>query len=384
MKLNKRLITGIGGGILAVVVIILITAASAKKKEAAKHETEKKLAHQQSPRPVRFEKVKAQPRSKQRHFPGLVNASEETALSFRVGGPLTEVNVKLGEPVKEGDLLMQIDPRDYKDRIQSLEAQLSGTVALLENAKQDYQRISGLFEEKVVPQSDFDRAKSRLDSSESSVKNVNAQLQIARHALEDTSLRAPYDGTVTEQKVENHEMIKSGDVVLRYHDIQTLEIVVNIPENEVANAPMHTDGIRVLVSFPALRGETFAARLKEWSTRADALTRTYAATFEMTAPAGGRILPGMTANVDFSKTNDQAIVLTVPVSALVSGPQGGSSVWIYDAEKGDAELRSVVPGELNGTARVVIAEGLSEGELVVVTGSRLIHDNLPLKTVSAR
>jgi hypothetical protein len=59
MKLNKRLITGIGGGILAVVVIILITAASAKKKEAAKHETEKKLAHQQSPRPVRFEKVKA-------------------------------------------------------------------------------------------------------------------------------------------------------------------------------------------------------------------------------------------------------------------------------------------------------------------------------------
>jgi membrane fusion protein, multidrug efflux system len=382
MKLNKRLITGIGGGVLAIVVIVIVSAAGAKKKEAAKHEVEKKMAHEQSPRPVRFEKVTAQARGKQRSFPGIVKASEETALSFRVGGPLTEVNVNLGEPVKKGDLLMQIDPRDYEDRIQSLEAQLSGSVALSENAKQDYVRVSDLFNEKVVPQSDFDRAQSRLDASEASVKNVNAQLQIARHALEDTSLRAPYDGTVTEQNVENHEMIKSGMVVLRYHDIQTLEIVVNIPENEMANVPMNTEGIRVQVSFPALHGKIFKADLKEWSTRADALTRTYAVTFELKAPPGGFILPGMTANVNFSTAADQASVLTVPVSALVSDTKGGSSVWIYDQANGEAELRSVVAGELNGTSRVVITEGLTEGELVVITGSRLIHGDLPLKTAS--
>jgi RND family efflux transporter MFP subunit len=384
MKLNKKLITGIGGGILAVAVIVLVSAAGAKKKEAAKHENEAKMDFKNAPRPVRFERVKAQPLNKERSFPGIVKASEETALSFRVGGPLTEVNVMLGEPVKEGDLLMQIDPRDFEDRIAALEAQLAGAAAIQQNAQQDYKRISGLFEEKVVPQSDYDRAKSGLDAADASVKSIKAQLQIARHALDDTSLRAPYNGTVTEQLVENHEMVKSGSVVLRYHSIQTLEIIANIPENEVANTPAMKEGLNVRVSFPSLRGKSYDARLKEWSTEADPLTRTYASTFALQAPDDAFILPGMTANVDLDPNRDQALAITVPVSALVSDEQGGSSVWVYDEEKGAAELRNVMIGGLDGSSRVVVREGLSEGDRVVVTGSRLLHDLVPLKTAAVR
>jgi RND family efflux transporter MFP subunit len=286
--------------------------------------------------------------------------------------------------VKKGDLLMQIDPRDFADRIQSIEAQLVGAVAVRDNAEQNYKRMARLFEEKVVPQSDYDRAKSAIDSSEAAVKNLNAQLQMARHALEDTSLRAPYDGTVSAQMVENHEMISPGRVVMHYHNIQTLEIVVNVPENEAANTPLQTEKMVANVSFPALPGKRYEARLKEWSTVANSMTRTYAATFVLTAPNGGRIMPGMTAHIDFSKAADETMVLTVPLSALVSDPAGGSSLWIYDDEGGAAELRPVVTGELNGASRIVITEGLSDGELVVVTGSRLIYGSLPLRTASAR
>ena len=102
MKLNKKIITGIGGGVLAVIVIALISAAGAKKKEAAKHEIEARMAHNESPRPVRFEKLKTSVVEKQRSFPGIVKASEVTALSFRVGGPLTEVHVKLGDARRTG------------------------------------------------------------------------------------------------------------------------------------------------------------------------------------------------------------------------------------------------------------------------------------------
>uniref|UniRef100_UPI00356378EF efflux RND transporter periplasmic adaptor subunit n=1 Tax=Pontiella sp. TaxID=2837462 RepID=UPI00356378EF len=264
------------------------------------------------------------------------------------------------------------------------EAQLSGAMAMQQNAQQDYKRISGLFEQKVVPQSDYDRAKSGLDAAEASVKSINAQLQMARHALDDTSLRAPYDGTVTEQLVENHEMVKSGNVVLRYHNIQTLEIVANIPENEVASSAAMKEGMQVLVSFPSLRGKSYEARLKEWSTKADPLTRTYASTFVLPAPEDALVLPGMTANVDVAPNRDQSLVITVPVSALVSDEQGGSSVWVYDEGKGSAALRSVVVGGLVGSSRVVVLKGLSEGDRVVVTGSRLLHDRLPLKTAAIR
>ncbi|MDF7798881.1 efflux RND transporter periplasmic adaptor subunit [Pontiellaceae bacterium B1224] len=383
MKLNKKLITGICGGVLAIAVIVLISAAGARKKEAAKHVSAAKLAQNSAPRSVRFEEVKAQPRSKPRSFPGTVKASEESALSFRVGGPLTEVNVVLGEPVKKGDLLMQIDPRDYQDRIQSLEAQLAGARALQENAKQDYKRISELFEEKVVPQSDYDRAKSMLDSSTAAVKGLDVQLQMARHALEDTSLRAPYDGTVTEQMVENHEMITSGDVVLQYHNIQTLELIVNIPENEIAATPRGSD-VKVQVKFPSIANETFEAELKEWSTQADPLTRTYEVTFVMEAPEKYSVLPGMTATVIFPDSRSEQTVFTVPVSALVADASGGSSVWLYNKNGDTAELRSVMVGELSGTSRVVISEGISEGDLVVVTGSRLIHGEQPLKSAAIR
>ncbi|MDF7809279.1 efflux RND transporter periplasmic adaptor subunit [Pontiellaceae bacterium B12219] len=381
MKLNKKLITGIFGGILALVVIVLISAAGARKKEKSKHVSAAKLEQNSAPRAVRFEEVKAQPRNKPRRFPGTVKASEETALSFRVGGPLTEVNVVLGEPVKKGDLLMQIDPRDFQDRIQSLEAELAGAVALQENAKQDYKRVAGLFEQKVVPQSDYDRAKSVLDSSTARVNGLDAQLLIARHALEDTSLRAPYDGTVTKQLVENHEMIKAGEVVLHYHNIQTLEITVQIPENEIATTPRRAN-VAVQVYFPSIQKQSFQAFLKEWSTEADPLTRTYELTFAMEAPENYSVLPGMTAQVVFPDSRNEEAVFTVPVSALVADASGGSSVWIYDKSKNTAALRTVMVGELNGASRVVIEEGLSEGDLVVVTGSRLIHDKLPLKSVA--
>lgn len=383
MKLNKKLVTGIGGGVLLIVVIAAVSMAAGKRKEAGRHAVKVKMGHENTPRPIRFERVKAEALTRDRSYPGFVKASEETALSFRVGGPLTEMNVVLGEPVEKGDVLMQIDPRDFEDRILSLEAQMAGVAAQQENAQQDFKRVSQLFEEKVVPQADYDRAKSALDSADAQVKSIGAQLQIARHALEDTTLRAPYSGTVTARLVENHEMIQPGVVVLHYHAIDKIEIVVNVPENEAANAPVETDRIFAHVTFPALPGQEFKAGLKEWSTRANPMTRTYAATFVMPAPEANRILPGMTATLSFRGTFDRARAISIPVAALTSGAADTSSVWIYDETAGTVSERRVVTGRLSGDSRVVVTDGLEEGECVVVAGSRFLHDGVAVKAVSA-
>ncbi|QBG48839.1 efflux RND transporter periplasmic adaptor subunit [Verrucomicrobia bacterium S94] len=382
MKLNKKLITGIGGGVLALVVIALIAASAVRRREVARHNDEVKMQHQNTARPVRCEQVKAVLQPRIRSYPGVVKATEEASLSFRVGGPLTQVNVVLGEPVKKGTLLMQIDPRDFEDRILSLEAQLEGKEASAENARQDYRRVAELFKEKVVPQADYDRAKSVMDSAEAAVKDLKAQLRIARHALQDTALLAPYDGTVTEQRVENYEMISPGQVVLHYHAIDQLEINVHVPENEVVHVPMDAKELFAYVTFPALPGREFKAGLKEWSTRADPMTRTYAATFEMKAPESGRILPGMTATVTFRESSEQSRAITLPVSAVASSADGVSVVWIYDEDTGTVRQREVQVGELNGTSRVVITDGLREGELAVVSGSRFLHEGCPVRVVN--
>ncbi len=382
MKLNKRLITGLIGGVLVLAVAGVLISGAAKKR-AAQAEADTKIALQNSPRPVKTERVQALTADKRRSYPGIVKAADESALSFRVGGPLVQVKVTQGEPVKKGDLLMQIDPRDFEDRIQSLEAQLAGAAALQNKAQQDYARISKLFKEKVVPQSDFDSSTSTQDAAIASVKTLNAQLQIARHALEDTSLLAPYDGTVSEQLVENHEMIRSGDVVLRFHSIQALEVTVSVPENEIVGFSLNEDTV-ARVSFPSIPGKEFDARLTEWSSSADPLTRTYGVTFEFFAPAGFRILPGMSATVSWNTPSCPSSAVTIPASALSVRADGSSLVWVYGESGNCAEPRRVTEGKLTGASRVIITDGLVEGERVVVSGSRLIHENLPLKTAAIR
>jgi RND family efflux transporter MFP subunit len=381
--MNKKIISGIGGGIIALVTVVVLSVSGAKKQNAEKLETERILAQKNEPRPVRFEAVNAVPLKQEHSYPGTVKASEESALSFRIGGPLIEVNVLEGRPVKKGDLLMQIDPRDFQDRIQSLEAQLAGATALLQNAHQDYDRIARLFEQKVVPQSDMDSALSARDAADATGKNLKAELQIARHALEDTSLIAPYDGTVSSQLVENHEMINAGQVVLQYQNIQTLEVRVSVPENEIVTRPMNGNQT-ALVSFPSLPEKAFTARLKEWSSRADPMTRTYAVTFEFQCPEHLRILPGMSARIAWTDNADTQTVLTVPSSALSTDNDGSSMLWVYNEQNGNAEMRAVSIGAQSGASQVVITEGVNEGELIVVSGSRLIHEDLALSSVAAR
>lgn len=376
MELNKRLVTGIGGGVVVLAVAGILISGAAKKR-AARAVADSKIAAQNSPRPVRTERVQVLSADKMRSYPGVVKASDESALSFRVGGPLVTVNVKQGAPVQKGDLLMQIDPRDFEDNIQTMEARLAGAVAGRLKARQDFQRIADLFAEKVVPQSDLDAATSARDAADASVKSCEAGLQIARHALADTAIRAPYDGTVTAQLVENHEMVESGQVVMRYHNIQLLEVTVSIPENEMISRAVG-EGTPVEITLAAAAGRTFDGRLKEWSTEADPLTRTYAITFEFDAPADLKILPGMTADISWHSPRRDS-VLTVPVSALSPQADGSSFVWVCRESGMPAEVRPVTVGELVGSSRVVIKDGVSEGEQVVVLGGRLIHENLAVE-----
>lgn len=377
MKLNKQLITGIGGGVVLLVVVIVIAGSRAKKSANLQYVMETKLAKQQAPRPVQFERVQARATEKTRSYPGIVQASDESALSFRVGGPLTEVTVELGKPVKKGDLLMQIDPRDFKDRVLALEAQLAGASAQYRNAQQDYVRMAKLFNQQVVPQSDYDHAANAQAAAEAGVKTLTAQLAMARHALADTSLRAPYDGTVTAQLAENNEMVESGNVVLHYHNIQVLEVTVSVPENEVITRSM--DHAKATVSFSALGDKPFEARLKEWSSAADPMTRTYAVTFEFNAPAAYKVLPGMSANIQWVSAGSEEPVFTLPVSAILRQPDGSSAVWVLDEATDHPVKRAVTVGPLVGSSRVIISAGVTKGEQVVVAGSRLIHEALLLK-----
>jgi len=334
------------------------------------------------PRPVTLEKVSLTTSVKDRSFPGVVNAVDKTQLSFRIHGPLIEVNVKPGDAVKKGQVLMQVDPRDFQDRIAVLEAQLARTSAQYRKAAQDFKRATGLFAERVIPPADFDAAESVHDAAAAAVKDLEAQLQTARHQLDDTSLLAPYDGIITEQRVENHEMIAAGQVVLGMHDISRLEIEVEVPENEIAKHQLrNSESARI--QFPSVRDREYPASLKEWNTSADPVTRTYTVVFVMEAPPDASIFPGMTAQAKWASESSPVPMAAVPARAIVADTQGRSFVWVFDPQSSRAQKRLVETGTLINSHQAQILTGIESGELIVGEGAGFITENMELRPLNS-
>lgn len=329
-----------------------------------------------NPRPVAVEVLGGTDRSFGRRYPGVVKADQEAFLAFRVGGPITSLEVQLGDLVSKGQKLAQIDPRDFNDQIKVLEAELSGAMASLENAEKNYNRYRSLLDERVVAQADYDQMKKNVTMARATVQNVSAQLSIARHRLSDTTLKAPFDGIVSVRKVENHEMVSPGQVVMGLLDIATLRVSANVPEGALARGGL-SEGAEVEISFPSMDDFTVKGILKEWSSSPDSATKTYSVTFVFPAPKDINVLPGMTAEVLWFKgAESKPSELTVPLGAVVSDSAGGSSVWVYDPKKGVVRSKTVSLGKLQGDDRLAVIDGLEPGEHVVVAGADFLTEGM--------
>ncbi len=313
-------------------------------------------------------------------YPGEIRANRETELSFRVGGPLTAILKKPGDTVRKGEILMQLDRRDYLDNIRVLEAELAGARARAKKSAADFKRAKELLKQDVIAQADYDLARSSSLSADATVQNIRAQLALARHSLEDASLRAPYGGTVTAQLVENHEMISAGRPVMRMHDMSSLEIDSNVPENDIGRF-MLSKGMKAKLRLPSLGNRFFDAELREWSTEADKATRTYKLTFALPAPAEGGILPGMTAEVVVSELKPAEPVTTVPLSVLAADREGNSIVWIYDEATQTVEPRTIETGTMYDDDNIVVTGELEGDDLIVTEGMHSLAAGMKVEAV---
>jgi RND family efflux transporter MFP subunit len=337
----------------------------------------------QASQPVVLERVVSTNITKDKKYPGTVRASRTANLAFRVAGPLVRVDIKPGDAVKKGQILMQIDPQDYEDRIRVLKAQKAGAVSQLQTAALDYARIQTLFEKKVVPEVDYDHARNGVNTLKASVDAVEAQLVIARHQLAYTTLRAPFDAIITARFIDNYEMVQPGRPVAGLHDIDTLEVEIKVSENEILRQSPRR-GAMAFVAFPARPDTRFKMLLNEFNTSADPVTRTYSMVFNMLAPDVFTVLPGMTADVFWSAGEGEKSGITVPSKAIVTNTSGDSSVWVFDDATSTAQMKKVEVGGLNGSSRILIKAGLIPGERIVVEGVDFIRSNMRLNAVQTR
>jgi RND family efflux transporter MFP subunit len=331
-------------------------------------------------RPVRAVQVSDMGGLQRRGFPGRAQATQEIDLAFRVGGPLITRPVNVGDAVEEGDVVARIDPRDFEVNLRNSQAQLAEAQAALERAESDFRRQRSIFKQDpgATSQTAVDRAREARDRAAANVDSLEASVTTAQDQLDDTHLRAPFEGTVVATYVENFQNVRQKQPIVRILDTSHIEMVVNIPENMISMASLVET---VLLQFDAFPGREFEGRIKEIGREATQTTRTFPVTLIMEQPEDIKILPGMagTARVGKSELSDEELRrgLGVPVSAVFTPDTGTSSfVWVIEPTEGDLgvlERRAVQTGEMTRLG-VLVTEGLSAGELVVTAGVHSVRE----------
>ena len=376
-------------------------------------------------RPVKAEKLSSLPSIKTRSFPGVVEPAKESKLAFRVGGPLISFDVNIGQKVKKGDVLAQIDPRDYQVRILRikaalaeatvtlstmrkgarsedialLESQLTAARAQLHEAELNYQRFQALHDQKAAAGSAFDRAKTAYDVAKSGVmaaeqslekakkgarpeeiegmeariKGLEADLMASKNALEDTKLKAPFDGVVNKKFVENFESVNPGQNIVSIFDFRQVEITISVPEELL----IHKDAVvKYYCKLPSQPDRVFDAQFKEIGLNTTDSTQSYPLTVIMTLPDIMAVRPGMAADVfvDMKMNGNEKKGFLIPLSAVFSDASGEPSVWRIDPDTMRVQKTAVKQGDLYGDL-IRIESALGEGDLIVTAGARFLRED---------
>ena len=304
-------------------------------------------------------------------YSGTIAAAQRSDMGFEVPGRVIEYLVSSGEAVAEGQVLARLDPVDFQ-------AELDKALANRNAAEADFRRYDQAFRDNAVTQQDLDLAKRNLDVSE-------ASLRTARKALSDTELKAPFDGVVAQKLVNDFANVQAKEPILVLEDDSSLEIDVNIPEQDWArakpNIPLEERSrrSRPRVAIPAIEDRRFPATLKELDTTADPVTRTYQVTFAFEKPDDVIVRPGMTGSVILSVpqdivAEDLSSAQILPSAAVRSDDEGNAFVWIVGDDM-RVSKQPISVGELTGDYIRVLG-GIEPGSSVAASGVHNLREGM--------
>ena len=347
---------------LLLVPLLLATAAvtSCKKQEVVEVEP--------PPRPIKIFRLEGNLGDTRPDYPGRIKAVKVVELAFEVEGRIIDWNVEEGQRVKEGQILSRLDPRDYQ-------AQVEAARARLRLAEAEYRRESKLFASGSGTQRDLDVATRSRDVS-------RAELRISQKALEDTKLRAIFDGVIARKLVTDFRNVAAREPVLLLQDESVMEVVVDVPERDLAGTRRKVtldefnERAKPMVELSALPGRQFPVELTELATAADPNTRTFRATFSMAKPEDIGVLAGMTARLvltGLQTTGPEDFLL--PVGAVVADSEAEPFVWRVDEESMTVSKQPVAAGAVSGD-RIVIESGLEGGEAVAMSGVHMLTEGM--------
>jgi len=328
-------------------------------------------------RPVRYQEVIIGGSGRLRVFSGTAKAGTESRLSFKVSGTVKDINVKVGDVVKRGQLMALIDATDYSIKVKEAEAGLKESESQEINAKNNYDRAKSLYETNSIAKSELDAARAQFESTRANVDRMRSTLQLAKLQLSYTRLLAPFDGMIANVPAEENENVNAGNTIVTISSEGDTKVEISVPGMIISQIK---EGTKVEVSFSSIRGELFKGLVSEVGVSTGGFSTTYPVTVNLVTQ-DDRVRPGMAAEVQFNFNVDESVNKILVPAHVVGEDAEGNYVFTLLPDSGDiahTHKQRVIVGNLTGTG-LEIQSGLVDGDLIVTAGISRIQDGQKVK-----
>ena len=292
---------------------------------------------------------------------GVVEAVQQSVIAAQVAGQITQLTVKAGDRVRQGQLLIRIDSQAAAQQASASQAQVAAAAAQLEVARKELERQQQLFRKNYLSQAALDQAEAQFKATEAAVRGSKAQAGVASTQTGFYTLSAPYSGTVASVSAEVGEMALPGKTLLTIYDPGEMRVVASLPQSRVAQLAKPTPVRIELPAMPEASRWLPAATVSVLPT-ADAGSQSVPVRLGLPRTADA-LTPGMFARAHFPLASGQPARLLIPQRAVLRRSEL-TAVYVVTA-KDQAQLRQVRLGRPQGDDIEVLA-GLAAGENVAL------------------
>ena len=314
----------------------------------------------------------------QRLIAGIVKPVDSTALSFESGGRIAKLYVDLGDKIRTGDIIAELDAKPFKLKADAAQANLAKAKAVFQDRRQEYERQKKLFKGNWVSQAKVDAVLAAFDAAKSGVKAASSQLDLAKRDLEMAVIRAPFDGAISSKSANAFQEVSAGQTIVQLSGETELEIVTTVPPSLVNKLKL---GDRMRVSFPSLPGSTVEAEIREIGSRAQE-ANSFPVKLRLPAPVDG-LHAGMSAEIAFAfaSTASTRTAFMAPLSAILAGDAQEHYVFVYDAESSSVSRRKIAVRDIRNNS-VEITGDLKGGDIIATAGVPFLREGQKVQLLS--
>ena len=309
---------------------------------------------EQGPRPVKLAEVTSL-NLVEKSFSGVVSPDQFSDLAFKMSGPLISLKVDEGQKVRTGQVVAEIDPQDFKWEYEAKKASFQTAEAQLQRAKK-------LLSKQAI-------SKQEYETTEASYSNAKAAFEYAQNQLEQTKLRAPFDGFIQKKYVENYQKVQAG---------QGIVSLIN----------HFSTPYQIYVEFDNYKGIRFKAKVKEY-VEASPDGSGVPVFLYIDDPEFNlnkyKVAVGFSCRVvlhiESASFNEGAVL--APLSAIVASEENNDKfVFVYNAQSQKVERRQIEESGLVGKDNVIITKGLKAGDQVVSAGATRLVEGQQVKVLT--